>query len=244
MKTIILCGGKGSRYDVNKSKVLAPIGNIPIIHHVINIYLVQGFKEFILATGWKENDIKEYFKSIDIDYDIIFVNTGEDTNTGGRIKLIEDHISKNDKNFFCTYADGVANIDLHKLEINHINHKNIATMTVVRPYNQFGIVRTDNNDQIESFEEKPRMNEYINGGFFVFDREIFGYIENNDDLEKQVFNRLIEKNKLGAFRHEGFWETLNTPKDEIRLNKLYNSRINNKEQIDWLNVKEINLKTF
>lgn len=239
MKTVILCGGKGTRYNIDKPKVLVMIGDKPILHHVMEIYSIQGFKDFILATGWKGNCINEYFESIEskLDYDITFVDTGEDTNTGKRIKLIQDYIPENNKCFFCTYADGIANIDLYKLNISHMTKGNIATITVIRPYNQFGIVKIDDNDQIKSFEEKPRMNEYTNGGFFIFNREIFDYIYDNDELEIQVFDRLVHKNSLGAFRHEGFWDTLNTPKDEIRLNDIYNKRVRNNKSMDWFDIK-------
>lgn len=237
MKTVILCGGKGTRYNIDKPKVLAMIGDKSILHHVIEIYSIQGFKDFVLAIGWKGNHIREYFNSIQSkDYNITFVDTGENINTGERVKLIKDYIPEKDKTFFCTYGDGIANINLHRLNALHMNKRNVATITVVRPYNQFGIVKIDNNDQIRSFEEKPRMNEYTNGGFFVFDKEIFDLIENSDELEVQVFNRLVHKNSLGAFRHEGFWDTLNTPKDEIRLNDIYNKRIRDNNNMDWFDI--------
>ncbi len=236
MKTVILCGGKGTRYDTDMPKPLAIIGDKPIIHHVMEIYYKQGFKDFILATGWKGEHIKNYFESIrsELDYNITYVDTGENINTGGRIKLIKDYIC--DKNFFCAYADGIANVDLHKLRSIHLSKGNIVTITVVRPFGQFGMVKIDDNDQIKSIEEKPRMHEYVNGGFFVFDRKIFNYIENYHELDIQVFSRLANENKLGAFKHEGFWDSLNTLKDEIRLNEIYNKRINNGEQIDWLDI--------
>lgn len=114
----------------------------------------------------------------------------------------------------------------------------IVTITAVRPYHQFGIIKFDNNDDITGFEEKPKMNEYINGGFFIFDRQVFDYInnDNNEELEKQIFYRLLEKNNLGAYRHEGFWDTLNTQKDEIRLNELYNNSIKNNTELEWYNI--------
>ncbi len=238
MKTVILCGGKGTRYNIDKPKVLAIIGDKSILHHVMEIYSIQGFKDFILAIGWKGNCIKEYFEPMieELDYNITFVDTGENTNTGGRIKLVQDYIPEKDKYFFCTYADGIANVDLNKLNATHIAKGNIATITIVRPYNQFGVVKIDEHDQIENFEEKPRMDKYTNGGFFIFNREIFDYVHNNDELEVQVFNRLVHKNNLGAFKHEGFWDTLNTPKDEIRLNDIYKERTKNNENVDWLNI--------
>ncbi len=238
MKTIILCGGKGTRYNIDKPKVLAMIGNKSILHHVIDIYSTQGFKDFILAIGWKGGCIKEYFEStnLELDCNITFVDTGENTNTGGRVKLVRDYIPEKDKYFFCTYADGIANVDLNRLNTTHVSKGNIATITIIRPYNQFGVVKVDEYDQIKNFEEKPKMKEYTNGGFFVFNRDIFDYVENNDELEVQVFERLLHKNSLGAFRHEGFWDTLNTPKDEIRLNNIYNERTKSKENLDWLNI--------
>lgn len=226
MKTVVLCGGKGTRYDMDKPKVLAPIGNIPIIEHVMEIYSRQGYKDFILATGWKGDYIIDHFKDSNKNnrkYMIEFVDTGELTNTGKRIKLIENFIPKKDKTFLCTYADGIANVNIHNLRVHHLISENIGTITVVRPYNQFGVVKIDKDGQILSFEEKPRMADYTNGGFFMFDKKIFEYIDNNDELEVQVFNRLVKENKLGAYKHEGFWDTINTPKDEMRLNNIYNT---------------------
>lgn len=237
MKTVILCGGKGTRYDIERPKSLAIIGDKPIIHHVMDIYSIQGFNDFILAIGWKGDHIENYFKSSEksekLEFDITFVDTGIDSNTGHRIKLIEDYIGK-DKDFFCTYSDGLANIDLSRLIEYHKTHKKIATITAVRPYHQFGILRFD-NDNIISFDEKPRMNEYINGGFFIFNRQIFDYIykDNNDELEKDIFPRLLDIYNLVAYKHEGFWDTLNTPKDEIRLNRLYDEYVKTDNILEW-----------
>lgn len=235
MKTVILAGGKGLRYSSDIPKSLAPIGDKPIIEHVMDIYANQGYNNFVLCLGYKKEKIIEHFDNDNIkhDYNITFVDTGENANTGRRIRLIEEYIPKDDKNFFCTYADGIANVNLLRLEAVHCWKKNVGTITVVRPYNQFGVVRLDNNDQIKSFEEKPRMSEYTNGGFFIFDKKIFDYIEDNDELEIQVFNRLVDQNKLGAYKHEGFWDTLNTPKDEIRLNGIYDDFIKSDRKPEW-----------
>lgn len=232
MKTIILCGGKGTRYNQNKPKALAQIGDKPIIHYILEIYTRQGFNDFILALGYKKEEIINYFKSINHRYNIEFVNTGLDTNTGGRIKKIEPYI-KPSLNFFCTYGDGLANVNFQNLLNYHIKSGNIATITTVRPFNQFGILILDNNNQIIDFKEKPKSNDWINGGFFVFSYEIFDYINTNDVLETQVFSRLIQDKKIGAYKHERFWETLNTAKDEERLNELYH---NNKKEVEWYNI--------
>lgn len=238
MKVVILCGGKGTRYDIERPKALAMIGDKPIIQHVMEIYCIQGFNSFILATGWKGENIEDYFRSLDKKFDIIFVDTGIDSNTGQRVKLIEDYIPKEDKNFFCTYSDGIANIDMYKLLARHTTYKNIITITAVRPYHQFGIIKFDDNDNILGFEEKPRMNEYINGGFFVFNKKIFDNIneKNNEELEKHIFLRILSKHGLGTYKHEEFWDTLNTQKDEIRLNELYNYSINNNTKLDWYDI--------
>lgn len=223
MKTVILCGGKGTRYDVDRPKSLAMIGNKPIIHHLMDIYAQQGHNEFILCLGWKQEDIVKYFITHKHGYEITFVDTGQESHTAKRLKLIENYVS--DKSFFCTYADGLANVDLMKLEARHLTNKNIATLTAVIPTNQFGTLEFGNNGNILRFKEKPKMTEYINGGFFIFDRKIFNYINLtfNQELEKDLLVNLAKLGKLGAYKHDdknAFWETLNTVKDEINLNNI------------------------
>jgi len=241
MKIVILCGGKGTRYDVDRPKSLAMIGNKPIIHHLMDIYARQGYNEFILCLGWKQEDIIKYFLSHKHNYIITFVDTGQESHTAKRLKLIEKYIPKEDKNFFCTYTDGLANVDLMKLCARHITNRNIATLTAVRPKNNFGTLEFNGNGNVIEFKEKPRMKEYINGGFFIFNRKIFDYIDvdKNEELEKDILVKLAKDNQLGAYKHadeNSFWQTLNTPKDEIDLNNILTECTKNSKESLWLNV--------
>lgn len=238
MKVVILCGGKGTRYDIDIPKSLAMIGDKPIIHHLMDIYAQQGFNEFILCLGWRQEDIVNYFLKTEHGYTITFADTGQDSHTAKRLKLIEKYISKEDKNFFCTYADGLSNIDLMKLYARHITNRNIATLCAVIPTNQFGTLLFNGNGNVIEFKEKPKLKDYINGGFFIFNKKIFDYIDlnKNQELEKDILTELVYHNELGSYKHEGFWETLNSPKDEITLNELYRKRTLYNEKLDWLRV--------
>lgn len=226
MKTVILCGGKGLRYGNIKPKGLAQIGDKPILHHVMEIYSKQGYKDFILILGFGNDHIEKYFSEIDHDYNINFLHITENMNKGGALYLSEQFIDEN--NFFCTYCDGVANIKLAELLKVHKDSNNIATITAVKPHHEFGIVIFGDNKIIE-FREKPQMNEWTNGGFFVFTKEIFDHIYSpEDNLETDVFQRLVDRQRIGGYKHQDFWRTLNTQKDEENLNKLY---INN--ELKW-----------
>lgn len=251
MKVVILCGGRGLRYDNNKPKGLAMIGNIPILHHVMNIYTKQEYNDFIIIIGNKGEQIKEYFKNYTfniseysdnaLNYKLTFVNINKETLTGGAVLLAKPYIPLSDKNFFCTYCDCLGNVNLNRLEVKHITNKNIATITVTKPYSNFGITLLDSNDNIIGFSEKPKLNEYINAGFFIFNTKIFNYINNdNSILETDVFNKLVEKNQLGAYRHDdknSFWCTMNTLKDQEELNNIYNKHIKYNNNSKWLDIK-------
>ena len=235
MKTVILAGGKGLRYNNSDiPKPLAMIGDRPIIQHVMDIYSNQGFNDFILALGYKKNTIIDYFNIIEHDYNIEFVDTGEESNTAHRIKLIEEYISKDDEHFFCTYSDGLSNVNLNKLQNFHQRNKYIATLTAVRPQNIYGILNIGFNGRVTKFNEKPMMNDYINGGFFVFNRDIFNHISlNNRDLEIDILPSLCYEGMLGAHKHEGYWNTVNTIKDQMILNDIYNDYKKNNKELPW-----------
>jgi len=203
-------------------KGLFPIGGRPILWHIMSIYSHYGFNDFILCLGYKGKNIREYFEKVK-QWKITFVETGENTNTGGRLKKIEEHI--NEDHFLATYGDGLADINLSKLVNFHRKHKKSATITVVKPFSQFGIVGVDPHTQsITHFEEKPILDHWINGGFFVFNRNIFGYLKGNDILEKDSFKRLLIDKKLNAFKHLGFWRCMDTYKDNLELNELWKER--------------------
>jgi glucose-1-phosphate cytidylyltransferase len=236
MKVVILCGGKGTRfrdYPDEIPKPLALIGNKPILWHIMKIYANYGFRDFILCLGYRGDLIKKYFleeewrakdftlnikerKRIDHshdeeDWNITFADTGVETNTGGRIKQIEKYIPKGE-DFFATYGDGLSDININELLEFHKKKGKTATITCLRPYSQFGILELDDG-LITNFREKPKLDYWINGGFFVFKHEIFNYIGENDALEKKPFEALAAKREIAAFRLEGFWQCMDTFKD-------------------------------
>jgi len=220
---VILCGGKGARMGVHSQflpKGLIPIGEKPILWHIMKIYSYFGFNQFILCLGYQGAKIREYFKD-QKQWQINFVDTGLDTNTGGRIKAVERYIKQD--TFFATYGDGLSDVNINQLLHYHSEHKKIATLLAVKPYSQFGIIEfsDSHSSAIKSFVEKPLLDHWINGGFFVFQREIFNYIEDNDVLEKEVFTRLVKKSELIAHKHHGFWKCMDTYKDCQELNNLW-----------------------
>lgn len=200
-------------------KVLFPIGGKPILWHIMSIYSYYGFNEFILCLGYKGEKIKEYFSDSN-KWKIVFAETGEDTNTGGRIKRIKSFVKED--YFLATYGDGVADINLRQLVRFHLRHKKSATITVTRPFSQFGIVGVDPRTQaVTHFEEKPILDHWINGGFFVFNRNVFSYLKDDDILEKDSFSRILKNKQLNAFKHLGFWRCMDTYKDNLELNELW-----------------------
>lgn len=220
MKVAILCGGKGTRMGKKElPKPLFLIGDKPILWHIMSIYASYGFKDFILCLGYHGNKIRDYFSAVK-NWKIKFVDTGLDTNTGGRIKKIKGYIKEDC--FLATYGDGLADINIGKLVKFHNSHKNIATITAVKPYSPFGIVGIDTHtNSVTHFEEKPILDHWINGGFFVFSKKVFDYIQDNAVLERDTFEKLIKDKNLNAYKHNGFWECMDTYKDNLRLNQLW-----------------------
>ena len=222
IQTVILCGGKGTRMGLeNLPKPLFKIGREPILWHIMKNYESSGFKDFILLLGYKKEKIISYVKDYK-GWDIKFLDTGLDTNTGARLKKAEGLI-KGDI-FFATYGDGLSDINLKKLLNFHKKHGKVATLSSVRPYSQFGIMGIDSHtNTVTHFYEKPILDHWVNGGFFVFSREIFKYLKANDILERDTFFRLVKDKNLVAYKHKGFWECMDTYKDNLHLNELWNS---------------------
>lgn len=222
MQVVILCGGKGTRMGKDLQglpKALIPIADKPIIWHIMKYYAHFGFNDFILCLGHKGNDIKKYF-SKNKEFKIKFVDTGLETNTGERIKKIGRFI--NTDVFFTTYGDGLSDLNLKSLLKFHTLHKKTATLTAVRPRTTFGIVGIDtHSDIVMHFQEKPFLDHWINGGFFVFNKGVFKYIKEGDILERETFARLVDKKDLIAHKHSGFWECMDTYKDNLKLNELW-----------------------
>lgn len=220
MQVVILCGGKGTRMGNDElPKALFPIGNKPILWHIMSIYSYYGFDDFILCLGYKGVKIKEYFRNTK-EWKIHFADTGLETNTGGRIKKVREYI-KGDS-FLATYGDGLSDIRLDKLLEFYKAHNKTAVLTAVRPSSPFGIVGIDaHTNTVTHFDEKPILDHWINGGFFVFKKDVFRYIKDNDVLEKDTFGRIVKGRDLAAYKHEGFWECMDTYKDNLRLNQLW-----------------------
>jgi glucose-1-phosphate cytidylyltransferase len=224
---VILCGGRGTRLQERTQEIPKPlveIGGMPIVWHVIQLYAVQGFRRFLLATGYKGELIERFVADHmwPSGVSVECVDTGLQTQTGGRIKLMEERLA-GEEVFCATYADGVADIDLDALLDFHAAHGALATMTVVRPELQFGVTEIDDEGTVTGFREKPRSDHWINGGFFCFGAPVLDYLERDSVLEREPLERLAAAEELRAHRHEGFWECMDTYKDAVQLNDLWAS---------------------
>jgi glucose-1-phosphate cytidylyltransferase len=227
VQVAILCGGRGTRLRELTTaipKVLVEIGGKPILWHIMKGYAHHGFREFLLALGYMGSNIAEYVDDVNQrehdGWSVAAIDTGEETNTGGRIAKLRDSI-KGDV-FFATYGDGLSDVDLVELLAFHRSHGRIATVTVVRPRLTFGLVDID-DDRVSAFTEKPRMDAWINGGFFTFDRRIFDYLADDSVLETGPLPQLAAAGELMAYRHHGFWACMDTYKDNLELNSAWES---------------------
>jgi glucose-1-phosphate cytidylyltransferase len=222
---VVLCGGRGTRLQEHTHsipKALVEIGGRPILWHVVRIYAAQGVRRFVLCTGYLGEMIERFVadeawpEPVEIDC----VDTGLETPTGGRIKLIEDRV---EGPFHATYADGVANIDVVALTEYHRRHGDLATVTVVRPHSQFGVAELDGDGRVRGFAEKPQLDHWVNGGFFCFEPGVFSYLEESSVLERDPLERLSRDRQLHAYQHPAFWECMDTYKDAVLLNDLWES---------------------
>ena len=221
MKVVILAGGLGTRLSEHTKKIPKPmvkIKNLPIIVHIMKHYVKFGYKEFYVAAGYKQTIIKNYLKKKKFGCKVNVVDTGQKTMTGGRIKKLYSYL-KNDR-FFLTYGDGISNVNLKKLLNFHKKNKGIATLTAVRPPARFGAIKIKKN-KVTYFKEKSSLDEgWINGGFFVFEPEIFEYINSDSTiLENEPLSILGSKKKLNAFKHYSFWQCMDTIRDKQILEK-------------------------
>lgn len=245
---VILCGGQGTRLREEtefKPKPLVSVGDKPILWHIMKIYSHYGFNNFILCLGYKGDLIKRYFldyklnndialelKSGNVkihenthkteDWNITFANTGLNAQSGARIKKIEKYIETD--TFFITYGDGVADIDINKLLEFHRSHQKIGTVTTVRPKTRFGNLKLSEDDSVLDFTKKTIPHEgWIDGGFFVFNKRLFDYLDENDScmLEGEPLRKLAYDNEFKAYKHGGFWQCMDTHRDFLNLNKLW-----------------------
>ncbi len=220
MRTLILCGGKGTRAyprTLEVPKPLLEVAGRPILGHVMEIYASQGFTDFVLAAGFKAEAVAEFARTLPDDWQVEVRDTGVDTNTGGRVAQCAPDMGDT---FFVTYADGLADIDLAELVAFHRSHPGSATVTTVPLPSQYGTIETDAEGKVHRFREKPQLpDHWINAGFFVLDqraRHCFG----GEDFEREVLPALGDAGDLYAYRHRGFWRSMDTYKDALELTAL------------------------
>ena len=216
MKVVILAGGSGTRlseYTKSIPKPMVKIGDKPILVHIMKLYAKHGFKEFIIALGYKGNLIKKYFKKKKFNWNIKLVDTGLNTMTGGRLKRLKKIIGN--QRFLMTYGDGISNINLKKLLRFHIKNNKLVTLAAVRPPARFGAIKLNGN-LVSYFKEKSKLDEgWINGGFFVMEPEFLKFIKGDKTfLEREPLEKLSKKNELIAYKHKNFWQCMDTLRDQ------------------------------
>jgi glucose-1-phosphate cytidylyltransferase len=246
MKVVILAGGLGARLREEteyKPKPMISIGSMPILWHIMKIYSSYNYKDFVICGGYKNEMIKSFFHNFesnishlniteedyktdenknDIDelsWKITVSDTGTSTMTGGRIFKIKKYLDN--ETFMCTYGDGVADVNLQDLLAFHRKHGKIATVTSVQPPSRFGILNFNKDGLVTNFEEKPKNKDWINGGFFVFEPEIFEYLNEDSVLEHEPLFNLASQGQLVAYRHEGFWQPMDTYRETLLLNEMW-----------------------
>jgi len=246
IQTVILCGGMGTRLREEtefKPKPIVEVGGKPILWHIMKIYSHCGFNDFVLALGYKGNQIKDYFLrqkyytcdfvfnpsqgkisnfvergEVENDFNIIFAETGLETPHGERVLKLKNYIKEDI--FMVTYGDGVADININKLVEFHKAHGKIATITGVHPVSRWGLMNVDQNNLITEFSQKPQLYDYTNGGFMVFNKEFFNYLKEGDMIE-DALSRLIPEKQLALYKHDGCWYCMDTYRDFIQLNKIW-----------------------
>lgn len=245
MKLVIFAGGLGTRLSEETHKVPKPlirIGKMPIIWHIMKYYSYFGIKDFIICMGYKGNAIKEFFlnykklntkitinlkgesllssDSLD-DWTVRLLETGLHTQTGGRLKRAEEFL-KNEQFFYLTYGDGLSDVNINNLTEFFIQNNKLCTLTAIRPRNRFGVLKINENNLVEKFQEKPE-DSWINGGFFIMKPKVLEFIDGDDiAFEKQPMSILTKKKELCSFKHNGFWQCMDTLSDKNYLQKLWN----------------------
>ena len=222
MKVVILAGGLGTRiseYTKSIPKPMIKAGKFPLLLHIMKHYSSFGYKDFYIALGYKGRVIKEYFKKKKFNWNINLINTGQNTMTGGRLKRLKKYLGNED--FFLTYGDGLSNVNLKKLLKFHKKNKKLVTLTAVRPPARFGAIKIKSN-LVNYFKEKSKMDEgWINGGFFIVSSKFINFIKGDKTyLEREPLEKVTKIKQLGAYRHYGFWQCVDTKRDLILINKI------------------------
>jgi glucose-1-phosphate cytidylyltransferase len=250
MKVVILCGGRGTRLREEtefRPKPMLPIGRLPILWHIMKIYASHGHKDFILCLGYKGEMIKDFFRNYlwmrsdvtlrlgrnaragfhtghdEEDWTVTLADTGENTTTAGRIKRIERYVA-HDEDFFLTYGDGVGKVDVNATLAFHRRHGKTLTLTAVHPPGRFGELTLQAGDVVSEFNEKPQVEAgWISGGFFVASRSVFAHLANADEVmfEQEPMRQIAAERQLMAYRHDGFWQPMDTFQEFTLLNRLW-----------------------
>ena len=248
MKAVILAGGFGTRLSEETGKIPKPmveVGGKPILWHIMKIYSGYGINDFIICCGHKGSLIKEYFQNYSLyqsdvtfqmednitkihqnntePWKVTLVDTGENTMTGGRLKRVRKYV-QSEKAFCFTYGDGLSNVNISKLIKFHENHGKLATLTAVRPPGRYGAIKFGDEDKVDSFKEKPDGDgSWINGGFFILNPDVIDLIQDDKtSWELEPLNTLTQSGQIYAFRHNGFWQPMDTLREKIVLNELWN----------------------
>jgi glucose-1-phosphate cytidylyltransferase len=201
-------------------KPLVEVGGLPILWHVMSLYAEQGYTTFRLLLGFGGDEIREFAAGLPGEWDVECIDTGLETPTGGRVARVRERLAGG--TFFLTYADGVADIDLGRLAGFHREQGGAATVTVVRPRNPWGVAHIGDGERIDAFDEKPPLDCWVNGGFFVMEPRALDVIGEDDVLERGPLEQLAGDGELFAYRHHGFWDCMDTYKDTLLLNELWN----------------------
>jgi glucose-1-phosphate cytidylyltransferase len=248
LKTVILCGGIGTRLREEtefRPKPLVEIGGRPVLWHIMKLFAHHGFRDFVLCLGYRGNMIKEYFLNYEAmnndftislgrqqriqyhdehteqDFHVTLAETGLETATGGRVKKVQKYIGADDT-FMVTYGDGVADLDVGALLRFHHSHGRLATVTMIRPYSRFGVLDVGNEGEVLDFAEKPQLLDWASAGFFVFDRKVFDLLDGDHCvLEREPLERLAREGQLMAYRHDGFFFAMDTYREYNYLNELW-----------------------
>jgi glucose-1-phosphate cytidylyltransferase len=248
MKAVLLAGGLGTRMREEtefRPKPMVEVGGRPVLWHIMKVLGQQGITDFVICAGYKSEYIKNYFYNYgasnldftvrlgdqsttvfhgshdEFDWTVTVADTGEATSTGGRIKLIEKYVAG--ESFLATYGDGIADIDLSALTAFHKSHGKTATMTVTQPTSRFGVVEIEDSGLVKQFREKPKVNDWINMGYFVFDPGIFSYLDLESVLEEEPLRKLASEGEIGAHKHSGFWQPMDTYRESLLLNNLWDT---------------------
>jgi len=219
-QVVILAGGKGTRMREMTSdlpKPMVKIGNLPVLEHLMNIFKKYDEFEFLICSGYLGDVIVDYFSEFK---NVKIVDTGIETNTGGRLVKIKKYLNES---FIVTYGDGLANVDISNLIKFHQNHKKKSTITVTNPISRFGLVKFNKDNLVNEFVEKPKLPGYVNIGFMVFQKDALKYFDKDSVLELEPLKRLVADKELKAFVHEGYFEPMDTYREYLHMNELWNS---------------------